>query len=88
MVSDVTQLLVKGGGVFVNPASPGSRARLRLLYEAIPMAFLIEKAGGASSNGESSLLDLIVTDADDRTQVALGSPGEVARFDEMVGPMV
>jgi len=86
MVPDVVQLLVKGCGVFVNPATPGSRPRLRLLYEAIPMAFLMEKAGGASSDGEASLLDVTVRDPDDRTQVALGSVGEVARFDEMVGP--
>lgn len=87
LVADVTQLLVKGHGIFVNPASPGQRPRLRTLYEAAPMAFLIEKGGGVSSDGERSLLDVEVLAPDDRTQVALGSAGEVARFDEMVGPV-
>ncbi|KAL3923867.1 MAG: hypothetical protein SGPRY_004090 [Prymnesium sp.] len=73
-------------GIFVSPTSPGYRPRLRALYEAIPMAFLIEKAGGASSDGEQSVLEFTVREPDDRTQVALGSPGEVARFIEMVGP--
>ena len=50
------------------------------------MAFLVEKAGGASSDGSRSLLDIEVTQPDERTQVALGSRGEVTRFDEMVGP--
>ena len=50
------------------------------------MAFLIEKAGGCSSDGTRSLLDIEVRESDARTQVALGSAGEVARFEEMVGP--
>lgn len=51
------------------------------------MAFLIEKAGGASSDGAGSLLDIKVTEVDMRTQVALGSEDEVRRFDETVGPV-
>ena len=47
----------------------------------------MEKAGGASSDGERSLLDIEVRESDARTQVALGSQQEVARFDEMVGPV-
>lgn len=47
-------------GIFVSPTSPGYRPRLRALYEAIPMAFLIEKAGGASSDGEQSVLEFTV----------------------------
>ncbi|KAL1507359.1 hypothetical protein AB1Y20_008205 [Prymnesium parvum] len=87
LVCDVTQLLVKGYGIFVSPSSPDRRPSLRTLYEALPMAFLIEKAGGASSDGRSSLLEIMVTSPDDRTQVALGSADEVARFEEMVGPL-
>lgn len=44
-------------------------SQLRLLYEAIPMAYLVEKAGGRSSDGRGSLLDIAVVDLDDRTQV-------------------
>ena len=83
---DAYQLLVKGFGVFAAPASIGQRAPLRLLYQAMPLAFLTEKAGGASSDGERSLLDVAMKNTDHRTQVALGSPDEVRRFEEMVGP--
>merc|ERR1719231_1542101 len=85
-VVDVVQLLVKGCGVFVSPASVGQRAPLRLLYEAIPLSFLVEKVGGASSDGEKSILEIPVRNTDHRTQLALGSPEEVRRFDSMVGP--
>ena len=70
----------------MSAAAAGRRPPLRLLYEALPLAFLMEKAGGASSDGAVSILDLTVRTTDDRTQVALGSAGEVRRFDEMVGP--
>ena len=87
LVPDVTQLIVKGRGIFTSVPCADERPRLRLLYEAIPMAFLLEKAGGASSDGETSLLDIPVLDPDARTQVALGSAAEVRRFEEMVGPV-
>ena len=64
----------------------GQRAPLRLLYEAIPLSFLVEKVGGASSDGEKSILEIPVRNTDHRTQLALGSPEEVRRFDSMVGP--
>ena len=69
MVPDVNQIMVKGKGVFVNPSSPGAKAKLRLLYEVAPIAYLIEKAGGKSSNGAHSILDLKIVKTEDRTQV-------------------
>lgn len=86
MVLDVLQLLIKGKGVFVTPASVGERPRHHLLYEAVPLAYLIEKCGGASSDGECSLLDVTVHSLDQRTQIAMGSASEVRRFDETIGP--
>lgn len=91
MVPDVNQLLIKGEGIFTNPSSPSAPAKLRLLYEVGPMAYLIEKAGGASSDGRQSILDLVITHTEQRTQVALGSKKEVQRFVDLVGyaePMV
>lgn len=85
MVTDVNQILVKGRGIFVNPASAGSKAKLRLLYEVAPLAYIMEKGGGRSSNGRGSILDVPVPDTEARTQVALGSAAEVCRFEEMVG---
>lgn len=50
--------MVKGKGIFVNPASAAAPAKLRVLYEVGPIAYLIEKAGGKSSDGEGSALDI------------------------------
>jgi sedoheptulose-bisphosphatase len=80
MVPDVCQLLVKGVGVYTSPASAGAPSKLRLLYEALPMALLVECAGGASSDGTVCLLDRTVLACDERTPVCLGSSDEVARF--------
>ncbi|KAJ1616079.1 fructose-1,6-bisphosphatase class 1/Sedoheputulose-1,7-bisphosphatase, partial [Pavlovales sp. CCMP2436] len=87
MVPDICQLVVKGTGIFTNADGGDSApARLHLLYEAAPAAFIMEKAGGASSDGERSILDVPISDTDQRTQVAVGSKDEVARFERLVGP--
>merc|ERR1711998_3122 len=85
MVPDVNQIMVKGKGVFVNAESKAAKAKLRLLYEVAPIGYVIEKAGGKSSDGEKSVLDIEVVGTEDRSQVAYGSAGEVARFEELVG---
>lgn len=85
MVPDVNQILVKGKGVFCNPASPSAKAKLRVLYEVLPIGYVIEKAGGKSSNGSGSVLDITVGACEDRSQVCYGSADEVARFEDMVG---
>jgi sedoheptulose-bisphosphatase len=85
MVPDVNQLMVKGKGIFVNVASPNTQSKLRLLYEVAPMGYIIEKAGGKTSEGEKSVLDIMIETTEQRSQVAFGSPKEVARFEEMVG---
>ncbi|KAL8454924.1 hypothetical protein Emag_001290 [Eimeria magna] len=56
---DVYQLFVKGHGIFCNPASTGAPAKLRVLYEVAPIALLVEAAGGSSSYGNSSALDVV-----------------------------
>lgn len=85
MVPDVNQILVKGKGVFCNPASPKAKAKLRVLYEVLPIGYVIEKAGGKSSNGAGSVLDIVIKGCEDRSQVCYGSADEVARFEELVG---
>mmetsp|Transcript_37453 Transcript_37453/g.73239 ORF Transcript_37453/g.73239 Transcript_37453/m.73239 type:complete len:322 (+) Transcript_37453:66-1031(+) len=85
MVPDVMQLLTKRKGIFVAPSSPSAPAKLRLLYEVMPMAMLVEKGGGSSSDGKESIMDRVTLSTEDRTQVALGSAKEVKRFEEMVG---
>jgi sedoheptulose-bisphosphatase len=85
LVADVNQLLVKGKGVFSHVQSENTESELKLLYEIAPLAYLIEKAGGKSSNGEKSILDVPILDIEQTSQVAFGSKGEVKRFDEFVG---
>jgi fructose-1,6-bisphosphatase I len=78
MVADVHRIL-KRGGIFLYPAdhrSPG-KARLRLMYEANPMAFLIEQAGGAANNGYERILDVEPTGLHERVGVILGDKVEV-----------
>ncbi|KAI3470844.1 hypothetical protein Pfo_027507 [Paulownia fortunei] len=82
MVPDVNQIIVKEKGVFTNVVSPSAKAKLRLLFEVAPLGFLIEKAGGFSSDGKQSVLDKVITNLDDRTQVAYGSKNEIIRFEE------
>lgn len=84
-MADVNQLLVKGKGVFSHVQSENTESELKLLYEIAPLAYLIEKAGGKSSNGEKSILDVPILDIEQTSQVAFGSKGEVKRFDEFVG---
>lgn len=85
MVPDVNQLMVKGKGIFVNVASKNTKSKLRVLYEVAPIGYIIEKAGGMSSEGERSVLDIPITSTEQVTQVAFGSPDEVIRFEQMVG---
>eukprot|EP00741_Cyanophora_paradoxa_P003414 tig00000704_g3317.t1 len=81
MVPDVNQILIKGKGVFCNPASAAAPAKLRVLYECAPIAKLIEGAGGKSSDGKQSVLNIKIENTEDRSQVCYGSKGEVERFE-------
>ncbi len=70
-------LMLQGGGVFINPTSHAAPAKLRLLYECAPLAFIVETAGGLSSNGKSSILEQKIESLDARTAICLGSVDEV-----------
>jgi len=73
MVADVHRTLVYGG-IFMYPSDKNSKdGKLRLLYEANPMAMLVENAGGKASNGKQRLLDIVPTSIHQRTAVFLGS---------------
>ena len=76
------QIIVKEKGIFTNVISPTSKAKLRLLFEVAPLGFMIEKAGGYSSDGKQSVLDKVIVNLDDRTQVAYGSKNEIIRFEK------
>lgn len=86
LVPDVCQQFTKGMGIFTNPTSSKSPAKLRLAFEAAPFALLVEKAGGKTSNGVDgkSVLDTTIVGIDQRTALAIGSANEVDRFNEIV----
>lgn len=82
MVADVHRVLCRGG-VFLYPLDSENRkngGKLRLMYEANPMAWIIEQAGGAASTGRGRILDLPPTDLHQRVPVILGSRHEVERI--------
>ena len=81
MVADVHRILTRGG-VFMYPwdkREPEKLGKLRLLYEANPMSFLIEQAGGAATNGTQRILDIVPSKLHERVSVVLGSKNEVDR---------
>ena len=81
MVADVHRILMRGG-IFMYPwdqREPNKPGKLRLLYEANPMSWLIEQAGGAATNGRQRILDIQPTQLHERVSVVLGSKNEVDR---------
>ncbi len=81
MVADVHRILTRGG-VFMYPwdkREPGKPGKLRLMYEANPMAWLVEQAGGAATNGHQRILDIAPEQLHQRVSVVLGSKNEVER---------
>ncbi|TKB26192.1 class 1 fructose-bisphosphatase [Desulfopila sp. IMCC35006] len=78
-VPDINQVIVKGSGVFMYPHLQGHpNGKLRLSFELNPMAFLVEQAGGAASDGHGPILDRIPQGKDDRSPIFIGSKEEVA----------
>lgn len=82
LVPDVYQQFTKKQGVFCNPTSEKSPAKLRLAFEAAPFGLLVEKSGGLTSDGVTggSILDVQINAVDQRTALCLGSANEVKRF--------
>ena len=81
MVTDVHRILTRGG-VFLYPwdkREPEKPGKLRLMYEANPMAWLVEQAGGAATNASQRILDLQPAKLHERVSVVLGSKNEVER---------
>ncbi len=79
MVADVYRILSRGG-VFMYPVdAKHTGGRLRLLYEANPMSFIVEQAGGAAINGPQRIMDVQPEKLHQRQGVILGSKNEVER---------
>tara|TARA_Y100000766_G_C18815458_1_gene560222 strand:+ start:18 stop:458 length:441 start_codon:yes stop_codon:yes gene_type:complete len=74
MVADVHRTLLEGGVFAYPPTARHAEGKLRLMYEANPMAFLIEQAGGRGDTGEGPILDIKPTHVHQRVPVILGDP--------------
>ena len=83
MVADVHRLLCRGG-IFMYPmdarmAASGVQGKLRLLYEANPMSFIVEQAGGMASTGRERIMEIEPDSLHQRVPVIMGSAFEVER---------
>jgi fructose-1,6-bisphosphatase I len=81
MVADVHRIMTRGG-IFMYPwdkREPTKPGKLRLMYEANPMSFLVEQAGGVATNGLQRIMEIQPTQLHERVSVMLGSKNEVER---------
>ncbi|PKO63180.1 MAG: class 1 fructose-bisphosphatase [Betaproteobacteria bacterium HGW-Betaproteobacteria-18] len=81
MVADVHRILSRGG-IFLYPwdkREPEKQGKLRLMYEANPMSWLIEQAGGVATDGKRRIMDITPTKLHERVSVFMGSKNEVER---------
>jgi len=79
LVADFHRTLISGGVFLYPPTRKSPEGKLRLLYEANPLAFVAEQAGGMASDGEQRILDKKPTAMHQRTPLIIGSKREVER---------
>lgn len=82
MVAEVYRILTRGG-IFMYPKDtkdPSKAGKLRLMYEANPMSFIVEQAGGLSHTGVERIMDIKPNELHQRVPVLLGSKNEVERL--------
>ena len=85
LVAEAYRILIRGG-IFLYPSDARknyAEGRLRLLYEAHPMAFIFEQAGGGASTGRERILDLAPKTVHQRVPLIMGSISEVQRIDRL-----
>src|SRR5262249_37332550 len=86
MVSDFHRTLLKGGVFLYPPNDERPEGKLRLLYEANPIAYIAEQAGGKASDGRRPILDVSPQSIHQRTPLVVGGPVEMQAFErEMAG---
>jgi fructose-1,6-bisphosphatase I len=83
LVADFHRTMLKGGVFLYPPTKTYPSGKLRLLYEANPLAFIAEQAGGMATNGRERILDIQPKDIHQRTALILGSEVEVRAFSEV-----
>jgi len=79
LVADFHRTLLRGGVFLYPPTQKAPKGKLRLLYEANPLAMIAEQAGGAATDGRQRILDKIPTSLHERTTLIIGSKDEVER---------
>jgi fructose-1,6-bisphosphatase I len=85
LVADFHRNLTGGGGLFAYPANSHSpRGKLRLLYEANPLAFIVEAAGGAATDGRADILNVMPDELHQRTPLYIGSKDDVQTARELL----
>jgi fructose-1,6-bisphosphatase I len=85
LVADVHRIVLKGGVYLYPPTTEKPDGKLRLLYENAPLAFLVERAGGAATDGERRILDITPSALHQRTPLYIGSRGDVAEVHRRLG---
>ncbi len=84
LVGDAHRNMIKGG-IFIYPGNTKNlRGKLRLLYECIPMAYIIENAGGKASDGFNRILDIVPEDIHQRSPLFIGSTAMVEKAEELM----
>lgn len=84
-VPDINQVLMKGNGIFLYPELTNApQGKLRMLFELNPMAFLVEQAGGAATNGKIPILDIVPESYDQCSPVYIGCRADVEKAGEFL----
>jgi len=83
LVADFHRTLLKGGVFLYPPTADAPGGKLRLMYEANPIAFLAEQAGGMATNGHQPILDIVPEGVHQRTPLVVGSRAELELFNRM-----
>ncbi|QDU38744.1 Fructose-1,6-bisphosphatase class 1 [Maioricimonas rarisocia] len=86
MVADFHRTLLKGGVFLYPPTMSNPSGKLRLLYEANPIAYIAENAGGAATDGSRRILDIHPENIHQRTPLVVGSRAEMTEFRKCVNP--
>lgn len=84
LVADFHRNLLKGGLYFYPATAKDPNGKLRLLYEAAPLAFIIEQAGGIASDGKQNIMDIVPTQLHQRCPLFIGNKEMVQKVLEMI----
>jgi len=85
LVADFHRTLLKGGIFLYPPTHKQPKGKLRLLYEANPLAFIAEQAGGMATNGTGRILDIVPEGIHQRTPLMVGSRREMEALQKVLG---